>query len=388
MAEPAPVRGRHVVAELVNCLGIGGTERQLVELLRHVDRNLFATDLCCLQKVGEYLTDVRALSLEPQEFSLRGSLLRPNTIVQVARLSQRLRSEGAQLVHSHDFYSNLIGAAAATLAGIPYIVSRRDTGAWVDWKRAQLIAAVTRRAPFVLCNAYAVRDQLVYDEQIDPERITVVHNGLDLDRFDAQASAEPEPPPFVADDGPVVVLVANMKHPVKGHDDMLRAASLVHRTAPECRFLLIGDGALRPELQAQAHKLGIENAVIFAGRRNDVPALLARCHIAVSASHAEGLPNSVMEAMAARLPVVATAVGGTVELVRDGRTGFLVRRGDPVGLAARISELARRGAFARRMGLAGRRRIEDEFSSVQLGERINAFYASILRLRQEERRAA
>jgi len=377
------------VTQLVNCLGVGGTERQLVEQLRRADRNHFDLELFCLQKVGELLDDVRALSLEPTELRLHGSLLRPHTLLQIGRLSRHLKESGARLLHMHDFYSNLVGSAAARLAGVPYIVSRRDLGAWIDWKRATVLAAVTRTAPFVLCNAYAIRDQVVNEERVDPDRVTVIHNGLDIDRFDRDAARMPTSAiPSGRGDGPVVVLVGNMKHPVKGHGEMLRAASAVLRTLPQVRFLFIGDGALRPQLERQVHEMGIDHAVTFAGKRTDVPALLARCHIAVSASHSEGLSNAVMEAMASRLPVVATSVGGNIELVRDGRTGFLVRRGDPVDLAQRLVELARHPALARRLGLAGRRRVEDEFSSALLGERMNAFYARILKIPRGQRRAA
>jgi glycosyltransferase involved in cell wall biosynthesis len=389
MAGQAAGPERVLIAHLVNCLGIGGTERQLVEQLRLLDRDVFAADLSCLLKVGELLADVRALGLEPAEFNLRGTLLQPNTVWQIAKLGRRLREKRARLLQAHDFYSNVIGAAAARMAGIPCIVSRRDTGAWIDWKRERLLAGITRRAPFVLCNAYAIRDQLVHDEGVDPAKIAVVHNGLDVPGFDREASAMPAGTlPFESARGPVIAVVANMKLAVKGHVDVLRAASAVVRAVPGCRFLLVGDGALRSTLEREAANLGISHAVVFTGRRRDVPALLRRCQIAVSASHAEGLPNAVMEGMAARLPVVATAVGGTIELVRDGRTGFLVRRGDPVGLAQRILELVRDPALARRFGEAGRRRIEEEFSSARMGERMNALYGRVLGLRQELRRAA
>ena len=111
-------RARVAVTHLVNCLGLGGTERQLVELLHRVDRERVVSDLCCLQKTGEFLAPLAELGLDPVEFPLHGSLLRPNTLFQVRRLAARLRDTGAQLLHAHDFYSNLVGAAAARLAGV------------------------------------------------------------------------------------------------------------------------------------------------------------------------------------------------------------------------------------------------------------------------------
>jgi glycosyltransferase involved in cell wall biosynthesis len=374
--------GRHtpvVAAQLVNCLGLGGTERQLVEHVRWMDRSRYAPDVSCLQKKGELLGELRELGIDPPEFHLRGGLVQPNTGLQIVRLARRLRERGAALLHCHDFYSNLVGLPAARLAGIPVIVSRRDLGVWISPRQARLLHLVTSRADRVLCNAYAVRDQLLDREGVDPARIAVVPNGLDLNRFDAEA-AGPVQPEIAALDGshPTVVLVGNMKHAVKGHADLLAAAALVLREHPDVRFVLVGDGALRAGLEADARAAGIAHAIVFVGRRTDVPALLARATVGVSASHTEGLSNAVMEAMAARLPVVATAVGGTVELVRDGRSGFLVPREDAPALAQRIGQLVRRPELAQRMGRRGRQRIEEEYSTLRLGERMAALYDALL----------
>lgn len=378
-----------VVGQLVNCLGLGGTERQLVEHLRRLDRTRFSPRLYCLQKKGEFLGTMRDMGLDPPEFHLRGTLMRPNTAVQIARLAKALRESEAALLHSHDFYSNLVGSAAAGLARIPFIVSRRDIGVWISPSQTKVLSMVTRLAPYVLCNAAAVRDHIVRYEGVDPDRVHVIHNGIDLDRFDEAASMPAQPPlPILDGNGPVVVLVANLKHPVKGHGEFLLAAAAVARVHPECRFMLVGDGELRSEFERRARDLGLGQRLYFAGRRTDVPALLSRCTIAVSASHAEGLSNSIMEAMAARLPVVATAVGGNIELVDDGRTGHLVRPRDPSHLAARLIDLLRAPHFARRLGLAGRKRIERDFSAQRLGERMQQLYERVLGRTGAARRAA
>ncbi|HVT25853.1 MAG TPA: glycosyltransferase, partial [Rhizomicrobium sp.] len=293
----------------MNCLGLGGTERQLVELLRSVDRSRFDSDLCVINQVGELVPVVRSLGFSPTSFHLKGTLFRPNTAVQVARLAKRIRDEHAALVHCHDFYSNLLGSAAARLAGVPYIVSRRDLGAWIGPARAEALKFATRFAPTVLCNAEAIRERIVDHEGVDASRVVVVRNGLDLERFDREAAQAIAPPlPMLDGEGPIVVVVGNMKHAVKGHAELLVAAHQVVRAVPECRFLLVGDGELRPELERAARTLGLGDAALFPGERADVPALLSRCAAAVSASTSEGLSNAVMEAMAAALPVVATRV--------------------------------------------------------------------------------
>jgi glycosyltransferase involved in cell wall biosynthesis len=329
-------------------------------------------------KQGEFLEPVRALGFDPPEFHLRGTLLQPNTAMQAARLAAWLSRERAEVLHCHDFYTNIVGSLAARFAGVPWIVSRRDLGVWGRAVHRQMLAAVTRLAPAVLCNSRAARDLVVNREGVPSERVHVIPNGINLERFDRELGMPLQSPvPRLEGTGPVVAIVANLKLRVKGHGDFLQAAAEVHRVLPEVRFLLVGDGELRTAVELQAHHLGLGEAVIFTGYRTDVPGLLARSTIAVSASSSEGLSNAIMEAMAAARPVVATAVGGNVELVQDGRTGFLVPSGDPQLLAARLLTLLRAPPNATEMGRAGRRRIEAEFSARSLSERVTALYLSL-----------
>src|SRR5262249_18508293 len=141
------------------------------------------------------------------------------------------------------------------------------------------------------------------------------------------------PDPFAGAAGPTVLTVARMTYPAKGHEDLFEAAARVARTRPDVRFVVIGDGPREGELRAAAARLGVAGNVVFAGRRSDVPALLARADIVCHPARMEGLPNAVLEGMAAARPVVATAAGGTPELLHDGVHGLLVPPGAPGALA-------------------------------------------------------
>jgi glycosyltransferase involved in cell wall biosynthesis len=365
--------------QLIKCLCLGGTERQLVELLGGLDREAVEPRLACLGKHGELLPAVRAFGIDPPEFPLRGTLLRPNTAMQALRLARWISGERVSILHCHDYYSNVLGSCASWIAGVPWIVSRRDLGAWGGPAHRRLLAVVTRAAPAVLCNSRAIRDHIVRSEGVLPERVRVIPNGLDLQRFDrALASPLVSPVPGWRLDRPVVTLVANLNLAVKGHDDFLLAAAAVHRTLPAVQYLLVGEGERRTAIAARARELGLHDVLFFAGYRTDVPALLARSTIAVSSSRSEGLSNAIMEAMAAALPVVATAVGGSAELVLDARTGFLVPSGDPASLAARLLTLLRAPDLAAELGRAGRRRIEGEFSSRRLRDRVTELYREMI----------
>jgi glycosyltransferase involved in cell wall biosynthesis len=185
---------------------------------------------------------------------------------------------------------------------------------------------------------------------VSPRIVRVLHNGIDLTRF--------EPPAF-REGGPVVT-VARLS-PEKDVATLLKAAALATAGDPALRLEIAGDGPCGAELRRQAGKLGLSGRVCFHGETRDVPALLARAGLFVLPSRTEGVSLTLLEAMASGLAVVATRVGGNPEVVADGETGLLVPPGDPAALAAAILRLSHDDAERRRMGTAGRCRVERRF---------------------------
>jgi glycosyltransferase involved in cell wall biosynthesis len=244
----------------------------------------------------------------------------------------------------------------------------------LDGARRAALRLASRLAARVVVNALAIRD-LCLAEGVAPERIAVIRNGVDLDAFDRGAAAGAGLPPAP---GPLGVNVANLHHPVKGHEDLLRAFAAVRRELPAARLALVGGGERRPLLERLAGELGLAEAVRFTGQRLDVPAIVARADVVVSASHAEGISNAILEGMAARRPVVATAVGGSPELVADGETGLLVPPRAPGALAAALVALLRDPARARAMGEAGRARAAREFGLDRMRAAYDALYTGML----------
>jgi glycosyltransferase involved in cell wall biosynthesis len=357
---------------------LGGQERQTVLHLATLDRRRWEPLVRCLKLQGEHLEDLAAIGIQPESLDIR-KMARPSTLWRVACLAGHLREEGVALVHAQDFHTNALGFLAARLAGIPCIVTRVDLGHALDTKRRSVLSLVSRLAARVIVNALSIRDACLRDG-VDPDRIAVVRNGLDLASFDRAAAPEPAGPEAAGFDLrlPTIVQVANMHHPVKGQGDLLIAHREVLRQVPEAQLVLVGDGERRPALQRMAHELGIAGRVRFAGYRRDVPAILARASLIVSASYAEGISNAVLEAMAARRAVIGTAVGGTPELVRDGVTGFLVRPGEPPDIARRVVALLRDPALARRMGEEGRAAVEREFSVERMRRSYDALYCGVM----------
>jgi L-malate glycosyltransferase len=360
-----------------NRFRIGGQERQTVLNVRTMDRRRFEPVVACLHDDGEYLADLAQAGVKPVVFDVGRKMIRANTAVQVARLVRFVQAEGIALVHAQDLYTNVLGALAARIARVPVVITRVDLSHNVVGYRRPLLALASRRADRVLVNAICIRELAIRDGA-EPDRIVVVRNGVDLAALDRAATRAPDEP--APADG-AIVCVGNMHHPVKGQIDLLLAMREVLRARPDARLALVGDGVRRPLLERSARQLGIAEHVQFLGHRLDGPAVLARAAIAVSASHAEGISNALLEGMAARLPVVGTAVGGTPEIVRDGVNGLLVPPGAPAALAGRLVDLLADAPLRGKMGEAGRRIVEREFSLEAMRASYDALYEDLTGLK-------
>jgi glycosyltransferase involved in cell wall biosynthesis len=170
-------------------------------------------------------------------------------------------------------------------------------------------------------------------------------------------------------------MVANMHLPVKGHQDLIAAAQIVCRQHSNVRFVLIGDGEMRPILEAQAREMGVAYAIRFLGHRTDVPEILSSCDLGVLASRAEGLPNAVLEYMAAGLATIATPVGGVPEIITHGTNGLLVSAKNPVALSAEICRLLDDDQLRIRLGDAARKTVLAKFDLGELLNNLQQLYA-------------
>ena len=357
---------------------IGGTEVQVVELLRGLPSS-YRVQLAVLQDEGPLLGSVKQLGYTPEVFSLKGSLARPNSALQVARLARWLRRERVELIHAHDFYSTMLVVPAAKLAGTKVIVGRLDLAHWHGKARRALLNGLTQMADHVVANAEAIRRMLVEEEGMSAERVSVIPNGLDLARFDARVREGLNAPLPDTGNAPVVVHVANMNHPVKRQEDLLQALAMLRREGHVLHAFLVGDGPRRPELERLAGELGVADTVHFLRHRTDVPALYARADFGVLCSSAEGMSNAVMEGMAAGLPMVVTRVGGNPELVADGERGLVVPPHEPTALCEAFRRLLADRELGRRMGAEARAFVERELSLERMVRRHDAMYRRVTR---------
>jgi len=359
-----------------NSFRSGGSERQAIELVKRLNRSQFEPIVACFQKDGA-LSDELPFSLdEVHGFPVAG-FFNSAAVRQARRFLGLLRQLHVQVVQCFDFYSNIFAIPVAWMARVPVIVgSRRDEASMrtAAQRRAELFSY--RLATAVVANAERIKDQLVRRDKVSPERVWVIHNGLDLDRFD-RYTRPPSDGTVPQHPGLTIAVVANLR-PEKGHLIFLEAAQRLTKTYPMARFLVVGDGVMRERIEMRVRELGLTKQVLLTGAVKDIPTLLRSVDIAVLSSlKNEGFPNAVMEAMAASLPVVATDTGGTSELVIDGLTGFLIQPGDAAALGNRIGRLCDDAEVRRKMGEAGRRQIVEHFTTERMARKFEALYSRL-----------
>lgn len=356
---------------------IGGTEVQVLELLRGLPPS-YQLQVSVLEDAGPLMGAVWKMGYAAEAFPLKGSVAQANTAYQVMRMARWLKSNRVDLVHVHDFYSTLIAVPAAKLAGTKVIVGRLDLSHWQGKARRAVHSRLTAMADHVVANAEAIRRMLVEEEGLPASRVSVIHNGLDLARFDVRMREGLKAPLPDTGDSPVIVHVANMNHPVKRQEDLLLALAMLHHGGTPVQAFLVGDGPRRKGLEKLAAELGVSDTVHFLRHRTDVAAIYARATLGVLCSSAEGMSNAVMEGMAAGLPMVVTRVGGNTDLVRDGERGLVVPAERPAQLAQAINQLLSSPEKARRMGRAARDFVARELSLERLIRLHDALYQRVV----------
>lgn len=316
---------------MTNTLEVGGSERQFATLVESLSRERFDVHPNCLRRIG----GLAARLGEIPEFPPGGSLL--GLRAQRARMAmvRAMRRDGVTVAHAFDFYTNLMLIPAARLARVPVIGSHRQLGDLLTTAQFKAQYWAFRFCHRVVCNSLAAAESL-RAAGLPEQKLVIIPNGLTEQAFAECVPAIPRQPGVVR-----FGMIARMNSTVKNHPAFLRAAAQLLGECPGVEFVLVGDGPLRPGLEAMAAELGITEKVLFVGERHDIPALLASLDVSVLVSSSESLSNVILESMAAGVPVVATNVGGNPELVNNGDTGLLVPPGNEKKLVEALARLVR-----------------------------------------------
>ena len=326
-------------------------------------RGTVATTILCFRDHGSslpFLEQLRAAGVNARMIAHAN----PHFLGMVADVAAELRRERADLLACHGYKADVIGWLAARRVGVPIIsVSRGWTGHTAKVRAYEALdRRMLRRMDAVVCVSEGQAAK-VARAGISPDRIHVIHNSIDPTRFrDGSAAERAILDSFFSITPDVIIAAVGRLSPEKGFDHLVDAAKLVVREGHRIGIVVIGDGPDRRMLEARVRASDLESQVVFAGFRTDVDQLLPSADILVQSSHTEGLPNVVLEACAAGVPVVATNVGGTNEIIEEDVNGFLVPPGDAPALARRMVDLVNSPTLRQQMGQRGRDAVRAGFS--------------------------
>lgn len=366
-----PLRVAHVVLSL----DPGGLEKLVIELIRRSDRRAVSPALICANAAGALRDAV------PSGTPFFSCTIGPGLDwAGIVRLARHLRALRAEVVHSHNQRAHLLATLATFITRVPvslttrhgnHVYARRRRDAW----RRRLLAT---RTDAVVAVSSSARDVAMSIDGIPPDKVVTIWNGTDLEA--------PRHPRDVArrllniPDAAVAVGALGRLSPEKDFGLLIDAVEHARKTLGAIQAVVLGDGPLAEALRTQASARGLAESIRFLGYRPDATALLPAFDVFVQSSRSEGIPLALLEAMAADVPVVATRVGGTEDVVGGtGEAGILVRHGDPVALAEAIVRLVQEPATRAALARAARERVVRDFSLADMVRRYEALYARLAR---------
>jgi sugar transferase (PEP-CTERM/EpsH1 system associated) len=362
------------IIHLITELDRGGAQMALYRLLAHGDNGRFHPHVICLYNGDKVVAQqIRQLGIPVTDLGMSA----PWRLDALWRLYRLLRRERPSILHTWMFHANIPGRILGKLAGVPIIISSERTMGQ-EGRVRRLLNRLTGWLPDrIICVSQQVADFAAQEIGLPPAKLTVIRNGIDIDQFTDLPDQQTARAMFGLPVPGKIMAAIGRPRPVKGFSYLLEAFAQIAADQPDLYLLFVGDGPEKRPLQTAAQQLPSANRVIFLGDQQEIPRLLAALDILVLPSLWEGLPNVVLEAMAAGLPVVATAVGGTPELVVEGETGLLVPPRDPATLAEAIVTLLTDPELARRLGENGRQRVTTQFTIQQTVAQTESLYQQL-----------
>jgi glycosyltransferase involved in cell wall biosynthesis len=351
----------------------GGAERHLLELWKRIDRARFEVTIACFRAEGQFTDEVRALGWPVHDLRVTGPIYSLAGLRGLARLVSLTRDARPDVMHGYLYGPNLFAVLAGRLCGVrAVVVAKRNVDAFETPRQVALQRLAHRWATHVTAVSETVAGTVVA-LGVPRERITVIPNGVDVERFRVPPAPRAE---LGAADGVPLIGSVGCLAPRKDQGTLLEALARLDARGVAYRCALVGDGPDRAALEAQVARLGLGERVRFLGERPDVERLLPALDLFVLSSREEGIPNALLEAMAAGRASVATAVGGTPEVMEDGVSGWLVPPHDADALAAALADALARPAEAARRAAAARAAAE-AMSIDGMARRHEDFYARV-----------
>lgn len=364
------------VLHLIDSLRYGGAETLLFELTSRLDAYGFRPSVFYCEP-GPLVDEFKRKKIPVTRLAW---LARVDPLL-LAGMVNAIRKEHPQIVHTHLFKSDFHGRLAARMAGVPVVVSTlHNCNAWAKNPLFGWTYGFTAKfADKFIAVADEVRDYDIRYLHIPPQKILTIPNAVSVERFEGQSDKglAVRKEFNISADAPLLGMIGRLE-PQKDHENFLRAAARIHTDHPAARFFIVGDGSLRGQLVALTHTLGLQDAVTFCGLRKDIPAVMAALDMLVISSQYEGLPVVLLEAMAAGLPIVSTAVSGVISVVADGETGILVPPSNSDALADACLRLIGNPELRRKMGQNGYARVKSRYGMTAMTEKTVALYRDLI----------
>jgi glycosyltransferase involved in cell wall biosynthesis len=361
------------VLQIIPTLDRGGAEKQLTLLATGLPRDAFDVHVCLLTRLGPLAERLEAAGIPYTCLDKRGKL----DPAAWARLERHIRSLRPDLVHTWIFAANAYGRAAALSAGVRCVVGgERSVDPWKRWHELAIDRWLARRSAAIITNSSGVRD-FYASHGVPADLFRIIPNGIPAAKPAPQSRGELLAELGLPADAKLIGAVGRL-WPQKRMSDLVWSADQLRILREDFHLLIIGEGPLRKRLERYIAQNELEHMVHLLGERADVERLMPHFDVVCLASEYEGMPNVLLEAMAAGVPVVASDIPGNRDVVVDGQTGYLVRVGHVPGFTKRLHELLEDPALAAKLGAAGRERVLQEFSVERMIERHASVYRELL----------
>ncbi len=366
-----------------NFIGMAGAEKNLFHVVTGLDLNKYRPIVCCLQG-GDVIKILEQKGIQVINLQMK-KIYDINAFKQTFRLIKLIKREDVQVIVTYHKSSDFWGGMIAKICNVPVIISnRRDMGYKLK-KKDFLVYKIINKLVFnkIIAVSNAVKKMIVCRQTTPEDKIVTIYNGVELERFSEEVNTDQLRHSLGLNSKQPVVGILAVLRPIKGHKYFLEAASIILKEIPTVQFLVVGYnrrgiGVLEDNPIRLSETLGIRENVFFTGRQSDTPKILSIMDISILTSLSEGFSNTILESMAAGKPVVATNVGGNLEAIIEGETGFLVPPKNPEALAEAIIKLLENKSLAHRMGMAGKERVKQHFPLEKMIRETESLYDSLL----------
>lgn len=365
------------VTQIIHSLNPGGLENGIINLVNNMDDFKFENTICCLTQGGDFEKRLNKNIKVSKMFKKPG-----NDYQLYIKLIKYLKEIKPTIVHTRN-WAGMDGIIVAKIAGVPIIIHGEH-----GFEIADLISQNRKRkfirklvlstmVDKIVTVSKNLKNRLINEIKIKPEKIIHIPNGVDTNKFNIYRK-EFTRKKFGFKKGDFIIGIVARLDPIKNHKTLISAFKEIVTIHPNTNLVIVGDGSLRNKLENQTYQLGIKNKVIFMGERDDVPEILKTFDIFVLPSLNEGMSNTILEAMATGIPVIASNVGGNPELVVDGRTGFLFPSNDVESLVQKIKTYISHPELKQKHGYNAHKRVEEKFSLDQMVRRYEELYLELV----------